>query len=120
MVKFAFVEEIMEKRTVTQIKIYKLLLNNMTSPKIEILDLAAWAFSKEELEQLLEKERVPHYHEDGYSKNFCKGSILEWYNPPFDNPYRIEWVEESVLKDFWVNNTVRHLFIGDPNVFVGL
>lgn len=58
-------------------------LNDMRSPKIEILKNVARAESINDLKILLERERVPEvYREDGYCKIFRKGGPLEWYNYP--------------------------------------
>lgn len=60
-----------------------LSLSSMTWPKYEnSLQQVAWAETREELEALVERERVEPYKDDEFSKNFRKGGPLEMFNPP--------------------------------------
>lgn len=60
-----------------------LSLSNMTGSKYEnSLQPVAWADTREELEALMERERVEPYKDDRFSKSFRKGGPLEWFNPP--------------------------------------
>lgn len=71
--------------------VYVLHLNDMRSPKYEMLQPICWANSKEALEQLLEQEKVEPYKEDRpgswvgafWGKSYRKGGPLEWCNPPY-------------------------------------
>jgi hypothetical protein len=45
-----------------------------------------WSYSKDEIRQLLDSERVDEYH-DGRAKSFRKGGPLEWFSlPSLENP----------------------------------
>lgn len=63
-----------------------LLLNNMKSAKIEYCDEVCWAETREALEELLQREKVPTYVDEYYGKRFSKtyrkDGPLEWYNKP--------------------------------------
>lgn len=60
-----------------------LRLNDMRSPKIEILSSAARANTREELLVFIERERVATYRDGRWSKSFRQGGPLEWFNLPF-------------------------------------
>lgn len=66
---------------------------NMMRNRMESLDAIAYADTEQELHDLLARERVESYTEQGpggfgseqtFRKNFRKGGPLEWYNPPYD------------------------------------
>lgn len=59
-----------------------LQLNDMRSPQIEIMTAVCKAETKEDLEALIEVEKVEFYRDGNWGKNYKKGSILEWFNPP--------------------------------------
>ncbi len=61
--------------------VYVLHLNDMRSPKIEILAPVAWAASENELQQFVESERVEYYRDGQWGKSFRRGGPLEWCNP---------------------------------------
>ena len=42
--------------------------------------LAAWSPNREDLEKLLEREKVAPYQDGTYSKTFRAGGPLEWFN----------------------------------------
>jgi len=77
---------------------FVLLLNNMQSPNIEIVEPVAKAETQEALMSFIERERVAAYREPGenyygttmWGKNFRKGGVLEWYNPPFSDQYIVD------------------------------
>ena len=59
-----------------------LRLNDMRSPRIEIMSNAARAESLKDLQALVERETVqPYRGDDGWGKAFRKGGPLEWFNP---------------------------------------
>ncbi len=83
----------METRQITQIKIYRLLLNPMRG-KTEGIELVAVAYDKQNLiewynsqkaEKLIEDVGTPSFkcHGDSHTwhKTFKIGSPLEWFNP---------------------------------------
>lgn len=79
-----------------------LQLNDMRSPKIEILTTVCRAETREELEALIARERVEFYRDGPWGKQFRRGGILEWFNPPyhFDRPFvdigtREEWAAQA-------------------------
>ena len=59
-----------------------LCLNDMRSPKIEILTPVARATTVEALKAFVAENKVPPYMDGNWSKCFRQGSLLEWYNPP--------------------------------------
>lgn len=67
-------------------EIWLLSLNDMRSPKIEIMTGVCWAETEQELLDLLEKEAVPTYQDDRFMKSHRKGGPLEWYNVPMKGP----------------------------------
>jgi hypothetical protein len=76
----------METRTVTQVKIYKLVLNRMTSAKIEYGDIVLLSDDKERLISYYESQKCEPYRDANWSKSFKQGSPLEWYNPVYNIP----------------------------------
>jgi hypothetical protein len=72
----------METRTVTQVLIYKLILNPMMD-RMEARRLAVLATDRQKLIDFVEQEKAPEPWRDGnWGKVFKKGSPLEWFNPP--------------------------------------
>ena len=106
----------METRVVEEAKVYKLLLNDMRSPKIEILDIAAVSDDGQKLQNWHDSLLVECYYEEKglsggrWGKQFQKGSPLEWYNPisSYDRSgiYE-EWVYIQILQNMRDN----YLFI---------
>ena len=106
----------MKIRIVCQVKVYKLLSNNMTSAKIEYSDLAAFSDDKERLMNWYQQQFAPEpYNEewfDGwiFQKTFNKGSLLEWFNPMneiFNQGLYEEWIDRKIFKKI----KHRHEFI---------
>ena len=106
----------METRIVRQVKVYKLLLNDMTSAKIEYMDLAAFSDNKERLLNWYQQQFAPEpYNEEGvngwiFQKTFKKGSLLEWFNPMneiYKQCIHEEWVDRKIFKEI----KHRHNFI---------
>jgi len=105
-----------ETRSITQVKVWKLILNPMRA-NTEASNLVAWSEDKDKLinwykSQLVEPyidadspsfECQGNYH--NWQKVFAKGSELEWYNPMdnedyFPNCYGQGLVSEWVDIDF--------------------
>lgn len=61
---------------------WSLLLNDMRSPKVEMLMPAARATTCEELLDLLVAEKVEPYTDSPWRKTYRCGGPLEWFNPP--------------------------------------
>lgn len=78
-------------------RIFVLYLNHMYFMKYEQVEAVAWSERREDLEELLERERVPAYKEwddqvpkKQWTKNFRKGGPLEMYNPPMHEAHGIK------------------------------
>lgn len=71
----------MELRESVEVKIYKLYLNDMRSPNIEMLKIAAIGVDREELINWYNKQLCDMYRDDYWLKTFEPGSALEWFNP---------------------------------------
>ncbi len=97
----------MEKRQVTQVKVYKLLLNPMNG-KGEQADLVAFGPSRQALEEWMNAMKCNEDYKDGrFWKRFSKDSILEMYNPWIDQKrFGIfeEWANEEDFKLFCKQN----------------
>ena len=96
----------METRSITQVRIYKLILNPMQAPKIEFGEIVAVSTDYEKLVEWYKSQMAPEGWYDGrWFKTFVQGSPLEWYNPatnlefnaydPFNHGIRDEWVHED-------------------------
>jgi hypothetical protein len=91
----------METRTITQAKIYYLIMNPVTG-RAEEQVLTFVSLSKESLIDAYNKEKVESYKDDRFHKSFRQGGPLEWMNTlhSFD-------VEESSfghgIREEWVN-----------------
>lgn len=84
-----------------------LMLNDMRAAQIEILTPVAKAETREELEQLLQREQVRKYSDDAgngrrWHKSHRPGGPLEWYNPPYKfNMY--EHLHDIGTAEDWAN-----------------
>lgn len=98
----------MEARTVTEVRVYKLVLNNMQAPKIEMGEIVAISGDYDKLVNWYNSQLAPQMWRDGrWGKTFAQGTPLEWYNParslelndtyPFGHGISDEWVRESSL-----------------------
>lgn len=102
----------METRTITitQVRVYKLILNDMRDAHVETCTIAAISTEYEKLVEWYKSQIAPEPWRDGrWHKVFAEGTPLEWYNPvynlelnaydPFDQGIRDEWVREEVYLD---------------------
>jgi hypothetical protein len=99
----------METRQVTQVRLFKLLLNHMTD-RAESISLAAVAYSKDSLLEWEKEQRAAEGYRDehGYHKVYKQGSTLEWFNPcrnpdfefvKFGGGVSDQWVDEDAVPD---------------------
>lgn len=97
----------METRTITQVRVYKIILNPMQAPQVEIGEIAAISTEYDKLVEWYKSQLAPQMWRDGrWNKTFAEGSPLEWYNPawslelnaydPFNQGIRDEWVTEDM------------------------
>jgi hypothetical protein len=94
----------MKTRTVTQILIYKLVLNPITD-RVEYGRISAWSTDKDRLIEWYKSQEVPGYRDDRFLKVFKKGGPLEWYNPiynfdnidAFNHGIHEEWINEDIM-----------------------
>jgi len=77
---------------------YILKLNDMRSSQVETLTTVARADTKEELEALMDREKVESYRDDNWWKTYRKGGPLEWFNPPC-GPY--EFIVNVGTQEDW-------------------
>jgi hypothetical protein len=114
MTNFANKRTKMETRQITQHKIYVLCLNPMTGHTEDSHALAA-SYDKDKLIAFYKSEKMPEvYSEVGeptfechgasheWSKSFAKGSVLEWYNPLFNDDFTPDSYGQGI-KEYWVN-----------------
>lgn len=83
----------LESRTVTEYKFYVLVLNDMRSPKIEMEEPVLLADSAEAITATMESLRE-QWRDGQWGKSFRKGSVLEWYNPPYGG---------TGIQEFWAD-----------------
>ena len=115
--KYNVNNSIMETRQITQVKIYKLVLNPMRD-KTEKSTLAAIAYDKSRLLQWYEEQRATeafveagtgsfecHGYTHNWRKTFKKDSPLEWFNPMdseqpnyFGHGIQEEWTTEEAVR----------------------
>lgn len=103
----------METRTITQVRVYKLILNPMTA-NAEAGEIVAISTDYQKLVDWYESQKAPEMWRDGrWNKTFAEGSPLEWYNPDnielnapscFGQGIRDEWVKEETYLGI-VNST---------------
>lgn len=113
----------MQTRTITEVLLYRLILNDMRFPKIEIKQLVAVSTSYEKLvewynSQIADDRWVDTIDGYNWSKTFKKDSPLEWYNP-VDS---LQPVEPSVIRnsigggicEIWGDLEVLNKVLADP------
>lgn len=100
----------METRTITEYKVYVLLLNPMRE-RFESMDLVAFAESKEALLNFIKSQKAAEpYYDDAkevpnmygtynrWYKVFKQGSLLEWYNDiDRGNQIQERWVNQETF-----------------------
>lgn len=101
----------METRTIKQVRIWKLILNDMRSPKIEYTKIAVIGYTAEEVMNYYKSNRCEYWKDGQWGKSFKQGSLLEWFNPEDDvfghigelNGWRCGLIDEWVDEDVWNN-----------------
>ena len=114
----------MQTRTITEVLTYKLILNDMRYPKIEMKSLVAISTSYEKLVDWYNSQKaddvwVDTIDEYNWRKAFKKDSPLEWYNPADS----LQSVEPEVVTNYigggickeWVDLDVLNKVVADPN-----
>lgn len=76
-----------------------LCLNDMRSPKIEILQPVARAETKEALKAFLDREKVEGYKDGQWGKGYRAGGPLEWFNAPYDSDEHHHFVQIGSQQD---------------------
>ena len=92
----------METRQVTEVKIYKLLLNPMPA-NYEKVNMVAISYDKQKLIDWYESLKVEPYKDERWSKVFKRGSKLEWSNPIEYSQYggvQEEWTTQENIDNF--------------------
>lgn len=95
----------MEKRTIEQVKVFKLMMNPMPS-NFENFRIVALSYDEDKLKEFVENEKVEPYKDGKWHKTFKKGGPLEWMNPMNWNDNTgifAEWATESSVKRFCDN-----------------
>lgn len=72
----------MEARTITQVRIYKLILNHM-GDRCEGATIVAISGDYNRLVSWYQEQKLPQPYrdEEGWYRTFADGSPLHWYNP---------------------------------------
>lgn len=72
----------METRTITQVRIYKLILNHM-GDRCESATIVAISGDYNRLVSWYEEQKLlkPYRDEEGWYRTFADGSPLHWFNP---------------------------------------
>lgn len=95
-----------ETREITQVLIWKLILNPMCE-RTEAATLVAWSDDKEKLIQWYKSQLVEPYTDSNWHKVFAKNGVLEWYNPTniesdgldhWSHGITNEWVNQDILE----------------------
>ena len=100
----------METRTVTEVRVYKLLMNDVHNTA-ESSDIVAFSTDYDRLVQWYKEQFAPvsYRDEDGYCRRFRKDSVLYNFNPivstklnslnRFDQGIQDEWIPLDILED---------------------
>ena len=98
----------METRSMTEVRMYKLVLNDMRFDHIEDSKIVAVSFDYEKLVEWYNSQIAPALWRDGrWGKTFAQNTPLEWCNPAssleLNNLYQFghgisdEWVREEYI-----------------------
>lgn len=82
-----------------------LVMNDMRAANVENVQPVFRAEEKQQLIELLMRERVDNYRDGQWNKAFRQDGPLEWKNPPFNME---DALRDSGTEDDWANNARRH------------
>ena len=100
----------METRIIEQVKVYILWMNPMTG-RAESRRIAAISCNKQKLIDFYHAEEAEQSYQDGeWDKAFKQGSVLEWFNPLYNEAYFDgldhfghgiceEWIEVGTIRN---------------------
>ena len=99
----------METRQITQLRVYKLIMNHV-SDRAEDGTITAISTDYDKLVAWYHSQLAPEKWRDGrFLKTFAEGSPLEWFNPvtslelnelgTFGHGIADEWIRETVYMD---------------------
>ena len=106
---------------VEQVKIYRLIMNDMRYPKIEMRDTVAISCSLEAIQKWEQDQRASEMWRDGrYNKTYKGGTALEWKNPVIMEPDHFKYSAfKQGLKEEWINLDYLNNFMNNPDyIFV--
>ena len=110
----------METRTITQVRIYKLMLNPMPA-RAEAREIAAVSTDYDKLVEWYHAQKAAEpYREDGWYRVFKPDSPLAWYNQAdslelndtnslFGHGIYDEWVNEDVYHEVRRSGRFHHI-----------
>ena len=108
----------METRTITQVRIYKLILNPMAG-RCEDGEIVAISGDYNRLVRWCEEQKAPtpYRDDDGWYRTFADGTPLHWYNPAdtlelncpdhWGHGITDEWVKEDVWSNISCSGRFR-------------
>lgn len=108
----------MEKRTLEQVKVYKLLLNPITA-NYEKINIVALSYNENDLLKWYKSLKVDLYEDGVWRKSFKKGSVLEFYNPIDYSDYcgvESEWTTEQAIRQYYIDAKCSYGFITTPEL----
>ena len=83
--------------------IHVLMLNDMRSSNIEILQPVARAKTPQQLLDFMQGERVAAYQDLDGNRPYQKGGPLEWFNTPFNNEHALrEHIMSCGEREDWI------------------
>lgn len=103
----------MEARSVTQVRIYKLILNPMAG-RCEAGEIVAISGDYNRLVSWYEEQKLPTPYRDdgGWYRTFAEGSPLHWYNPADSLELNYPDYFGHGITDEWINEDVWHSIVG--------
>lgn len=108
----------MEIRSIEQVKLYGLIMNDMRSSNIEIVSVALIAYSLQELEDFYKSQKVETYKDENWTKCFKKDGPLEWKNPVYSlDQYATVSFAGDGLTEEWINQTDLLSLINSNEIF---
>lgn len=103
----------METRVVTQVKIFKLMLNHIEMTQPEQTELVAMSYDMQRMTNWIKEQRSETpYVDGGFTKVNRKNTPLEMYNDPTCNRHGVfeVWIEQEQLQVFLSTSSVHFIF----------